>query len=150
MSYENDIPLTYQSSILEEKKSINQKFTQDGEEIKINLISFSNDDEESVELLLALIKDFDNMVDTYDLFNTLTVTKVINWFRRCLSGTALEDWDLIRTNTLANTQSAFKKSKLELIEETIDEDTPENILEFLKRTKMPKSMTVKKWIKRMC
>ena len=116
MSYESDIPLTYQSSILEEKKSITQKFTQDGKEIKINLLSFSNDGEESAELLLALVKDFDNMVDTYDLSKTLTVTRVIDRFRRCLSGTALEDWDLIRTNTSGDTQSAFKKSKFELIE----------------------------------
>lgn len=48
------------------------------------------------ELLLALINDFDNMVWTYDLFNALLVNKVIDWFRRCLLSTALDDWDAIQ------------------------------------------------------
>ena len=113
--------LTYQSLIVEEKKSITQKFTQDGKEIKINLFSFANDGDESAELLLALVKDFDNMVDTLYIFNTLTVKKVIDRFRRCLSGTALEDWDLIRAGTPATTQAAFKRCKFELIEEMIED-----------------------------
>ena len=73
----------------------------------MNLFQFSNDGDESIRLLLTLIKDFDNMVATYTLFTELTVTKVIDRFRRCFSGTALKDWDLIRDNTPGNAQAAF-------------------------------------------
>ena len=85
MTSDNEIPLLYESKILEREKKICQKFKKDGEEIKVNLFQFSNDGDKSIKLLLTLIKDFDNMVGTYGLFTELTVTKVIDCFRRCLS-----------------------------------------------------------------
>ena len=149
MASDSEIPLLYESKILEKEKKITQKFKKDGEEIKVNLYQFSNDGDESIELLLTLIKDFDNMVSTYGLFTELTVTKVIDRFRRCLSGTALEDWDLIRSTTPANTRDAFLACKFELIEEILDDEAVENQVQYLKRTKKPRSVEVKRWIKRM-
>ena len=110
-------PLAYESSILTSKRSVEQKFTADGENIKVPYFRFTNDKDESAELLLALIQDFDNTVTTYNLFNVLNVTKVIDRFRRCFGGTALQDWDLIRQITPANTQAAFCACKFELIRE---------------------------------
>ena len=78
MSFETLVPITYESSIGKKKKTIEQRFTANGEDVKIHLYEFSNDDGESAELLLALIQDFDNMVTTYDLFNVLNVTRVID------------------------------------------------------------------------
>ena len=78
---DNEIPLLFVSRIKETKKTVVQKFKKDGEDIKVLLHEFSNDGEESAELLLTLIKDFDSMVATYDLFNELTVTKVIDRFK---------------------------------------------------------------------
>ena len=149
MASDSEIPLLYESKILEKVKKITQKFKKDGEEIKVNLYQFSNDGDESIELLLTLIKDFDNMVSTYGLFTELTVTKVIDRFRRCLSGTALEDWDLIRSTTPANTRDAFLACKFELIEKILDDEAVENQVQYLKRTKKPRSVEVKRWIKRM-
>ena len=65
MTSDNEIPLLYESKILERDKKIFQKLTKDGEEIKVNLFQFSIDEDKSIELLLTLTKDFDNMVDTY-------------------------------------------------------------------------------------
>ena len=97
MSFEAYTPLVYETSELDiTKMSMTQKFTYNGEEIKVSLYQFSNAKKESAELLLALIQDFDNIVNTYDLLRTLDATRVIDRFRRCLSGTALQDWELIR------------------------------------------------------
>ena len=123
---DNEIPLLFVSRIKETKKKVVQKFKKDGEDIKVLLHEFSNDGEESAELLLTLIKDFDSMVATYDLFNELTVTKVIDRFKRCLSGTALEDWELIRLTTNANTRNDFLACKFELLQGVLDEDAVEN------------------------
>ena len=78
MSDENETPLLFETQIIGKEKKIEKKFTKDSDEIKVYLFEFTNDGEESVEVLLTLIKDFDNMVTTCDLFNELTVTKVIN------------------------------------------------------------------------
>ena len=78
MSNEIGIPISYESSIAGKERKVQQEFTKDGEKIKVSLFSFSNDGDKTTELLLALIKDFNNMVETYDLLNTLTVTKVID------------------------------------------------------------------------
>ena len=149
MTTEGNIPISYESSFLEKEKKVAQKFTKDGEEIRVSLYEFSNDGEQSAELLLALIQNFDNMVTTYDLFNTLSVTKVIDRFRRCLSGTALQDWDLIRQAAPNNTQANFLNCKFSLIEEVMDIDVAEDTINYLKRTKKPRDLCVKKWIKRM-
>ncbi len=114
-----------------------QKFTVNGEEIKVNLYEFSNDQSDSPELFLCLVKNFNNMVDTYSLFTVLTVTKVIDRFRRCLCGTAQEDWDLARTVHTANTKAAFKFCVYQMIEDLLDEDAITNTKQYLKRTKKP-------------
>ena len=132
-----EIPLTYDSNVLEKKKTAVQKFTVANEEIKVNMYEFSNDKEESAELFLCLVKDFLNMVKTYELFTVPTTAKVIDRFRRCLSGTALDDWDLTRDIHSANTRPAFKLCVHEIIEELLDEDAVINTKQYLKRTKKP-------------
>lgn len=121
MDPEEESHLTYESSIIGKEKKIVQKFTSGGEDIRVNVYGFSNEGDESPELFLSLVKDFDNLVATYSLFTTLTVTRVIDRFRRCLSGTALEDWDLIRGGTNnANTQAHFQGAKFEMMEEYLE------------------------------
>ena len=104
----------------------------------MSLFQFSNDGDESTELLLTLIKDFDNMIATYTLFTKLTVTRVINRLRQCLSGTAFEDRDLIRDTTSGNTQVSLLTCKFELTEEILDDEAVENQIHYLKRMKKPR------------
>ena len=131
------------------KRSVEQKFTANGEDVKVSYFRFTNDKDQSAELLLALIQDFDNTVPTYDLFNVLNVTRVIDRFRRCLGGTALQDWDLIRQTTPANTQVAFRNCKYELVREITSDNVVRDVKNYLKMTRKPKEWNVKTWLKRM-
>ena len=67
-----------------------------GKRSKSPLLNLSNDDDKTADLLLGLTQDFDNIVVTYNLFIMLNATRVIDWFRQCLSSTALKDWDQIK------------------------------------------------------
>ena len=75
MTINSEIPLLYESKILGKHKKLLQKFTKDGEKIKVNLLQFSNDGDESIELLLTLINNFDDMVATYTIFQQTNSNK---------------------------------------------------------------------------
>ena len=141
-SSEEEFPHTYKSNNVDKKKRVVQKFTAGQEELKIYLHKYSNDMRETAKHFLCLQKDFNNTVKTYDLFTALTPVKVINQFRRCLSCTAFDNWNSIRVNNSENTKDTYK-------EDLLDGDTVKNTKKYLERTKKPRSISVRNWIRRM-
>ena len=73
--------------------------------------------------------------------------KVIDRFRRCLSGTALDDWGLIRVTHSNNTEVAFRMSVFQMVDDLLDDDVVKNTKKYLKRTRKPRKMNVKSWEK---
>jgi len=68
------------------------KFTFDVKVIQVDIPIFY---EGCDEVYLITIRSFLIMIDEYDIFNSEHMQKLINQFRRCLAGYALNTWNAV-------------------------------------------------------
>ena len=142
-----DAPLKYVTAIDSDKVSkIKQEFKLANNEIvKLEIPKYNNEND---EYLLLTLREFNDMVTTYDLFTLLNAAKVYDRFRRCLGGDALDTWNSL---ILGNTKSAanFKTAQIELVETLIGDEAYDEQVGYLQDTRKPHDMEVHKWIQRM-
>ena len=143
----NDPTLKYNGTKdLEKVTSVKLQFTLVTKEI-IKL-SFSKYTDEVHEILLLLIREYKDMVETYDLFKLLTAEQVFDMFRRCLGGDALDTWNGIITPMTKN-KTNFDKAMLKMVEVLMGEDAGEEQLIYLRETKKPPELNVQAWLRKM-
>jgi len=142
-----DAPLKYVTAIDSDKVSkIKQEFKLANNEIvKLEIPKYNNEND---EYLLLTLREFNDMVTTYDLFTLLNAAKVYDRFRRCLGGDALDTWNSL---ILGNTKSAanFKTAQIELVETLIGDEAYDEQVGYLQDTRKPHDMEVHKWIQQM-
>jgi hypothetical protein len=115
---------------------------------KLNIFEDGNDKE-----FLKLVKEFQNYIDTYEIWNDEhTAYIVYKNFRRCLSGAARDLWD--QTNVLENADEerdelTFQTNVTELTSAILSDDALRNQKDYLKSTPKLEKVTVKQWINRL-
>ena len=139
-----DAPLRYSTVIDSDKiTTIKQEFKlSDGKVMDIEILKFNN---ESNEFLLLTLREFNNMVDTYDLFTLLNGAEVYDRFQRYLSRDALDTWNGLIAGKTKNT-THFKTAQLELAETLIGDEAHDDQIEYLQDTRKPRDMDVSTWI----
>ena len=147
MSDPYDAPLKYITVIDSDKVNlIKQEFKLSNDEIvKLEIPKYNNEND---ELLLLTLREFNDMVTTYDLFTLLDAAKVYDRFRRCLCGDALDTWNSLISGSTKN-KANFKTTQIELVETLIGDEAYDEQLEYLQDTRKPHDMKVHKWIQRM-
>jgi hypothetical protein len=147
---EKKVPMRYQILNSKESNSVELKYTDmDGsvDKTKWNVYEDGSDEE-----FLKLIKEFNNYVDTYGIWDdehaTLTIYKN---FRRCLAGAARELWDQINVidDDKARDELTFEEHLKELISMVLGEGAFCNQKEYVKKMPKPEKMTVKQWVNRI-
>ena len=114
-------------------KYITQKFEFHGDEVKVELTKYENQDGESVS-------NFWNMATTYKLFDQ-NMELLFDRFRRCLGGSARTDWDhIVEVETLS--KKKLSQCMVAMFARLLGEDASDNLKEYLERTKKTKSMKV--------
>jgi hypothetical protein len=122
----------------------------DNRTIKENMVVFEDGTPEEI---LKLVREFQNLVDTYDLWHvapTVARSAVIVYadFRRCLKGNAREIWDVIVGNQ-PRTAAQFQVQLKQLIKKHIGQNALQNQILYLETTKKPENMSVLQWINRI-
>jgi hypothetical protein len=87
------VPRRYQVQNPKETASVEFKYNVDGavEETKLSIYEDGSD-----EVFLKMIKEFQNNLDTYELWNDDNAARTVHrHFRRCLAGAARDLWDQI-------------------------------------------------------
>jgi hypothetical protein len=85
--------MRYKSKQSKTTTTVLLKFKINGKEEKVQLTVF---DEGPDEQFLKLIKEFKNLIETYDLWNGEgAAASVYRYFRRCITGSARDLWDRI-------------------------------------------------------
>jgi hypothetical protein len=115
---------------------------------KLNIFEDGNDKE-----FLKLVKEFQNYIDTYEIWNDEHAAYIVyKNFRRCLSGAARDLWD--QTNVLENADEerdelTFQTNVTELTSAILGNDALRNQKDYLKSTPKLEKVTVKQWINRL-
>ena len=145
--YQLRAPLKYHSKIkeLNREQPAVQKFRIDNEEIKIGILTFREGDEEQY---LRTIREFGDMVTTYNLWANENAQRVYSRFRRCFLGDSLDTWVETIEGMDLNQQkiSLLVSNMTEII---LREGAAEDQIEYLRTTKKPKDLTSKNWIRRL-
>ena len=125
-------------------KFTTQKFKFHGEEVKVELPRY---EDQHGEVFIKLVSDFWNMATTYKLFDG-NMELLFDRFRRCLGGSARTDWDhIVEGETLSKNKMA--QCLVAMFARILGEDACENLKEYLERTKKPKTMKVRQWVRRV-
>jgi hypothetical protein len=101
---------------------------------------------------LKLIKEFKNLIFTYDLWNKPDGSELLyRYFRRCIAGSARDLWDQVNKieEDEERDELTFETHLWELTTEIIEEDAYQSQKDYLKKTHKPHKMPVKQWISRM-
>ena len=108
----------------------------------------------SDEEFLKLVKEFNNYVQTYNIWNAQNQNAahtVYKNFCRCLAGAARDRWDLV--NVLEEEEHrdeiTFQYHVRELTTAILGNDALRNQKDYLKNTPKPDNMSVKQWINRL-
>ena len=86
--------------------------------VKLEIPKYNNEND---ELLLLTLQEFNDIVNTYDIFTHLDTAKVYDRFQRCLCGDTLDTWNSLisgSTKTMAN----FKTAQTKLAETLIGDE----------------------------
>ena len=125
-------------------KYVTQKFKFHGDEVKVELPRYENQDG---EVFIKLVSDFWNMAETYKLFDQ-NMELLFDRFRRCLGGSARTDWDHIVENEVLS-KKKLSQCLVAMFVRLLGEDACENLKEYMERTKKPKTMKVRQWVRRV-
>jgi hypothetical protein len=144
------VPMRYRIRNSKDANSVELKYTDmDGsvDKTKLNVYEDGSDEE-----FLKLIKEFNNYVDTYDIWDDEHAAHTIyKNFRHCLAGAARDLWDQINVveEDQARDELTFQEHLKELIDAVLGEGALHNQKEYLKKTPKPEKITVKQWINRI-
>ncbi len=101
------------------------------------------------EEILKLVKEFKNLIDTYNLWRNGTVAEftatIYADFRCCLRGNARDMWDIIISNQ-PRTAAQFQVQLKKLIKKHIGQTALQNQVLYLEMTRKPENMLVLQWI----
>ena len=125
-------------------KYTTQKFKFHGEEVKVELPKYEDQDG---KVFIKLVSDFWNMATTYKLFDQ-NMELLFDRFRRCLGRSARTDWDHVVENETLSKQK-LSQCIVSMFVRLLGEDTSVNLREYLERTKKPKTMKVRQWVRRI-
>ena len=139
------VPLKYHEEKGEKRETVTFQVTIAGEKI---IESIEVYEEGNNEQLLRTVRDFKNFVDTYDLFTELNETSVYAKFRRVLKGDAKDTWDeLIHGETLS--EANFDTHLADLVTDELGTEAFKYQIKYLRKTKKPRNLTLKSWMKRV-
>ena len=102
----------------------------------------------SSEEFLKLIKEFKNIVETYNLWGGVPAEAaaiIYSDFRRCLKGNARDSWDDLIAGTNKN-RTNFNDALKRFIKNHIGQNALQNQVYYLETTKKPESLSVMQWI----
>jgi hypothetical protein len=141
--------MRYQIRNTKETNSVEFKYNVDGsvEKTKMNIYEDGNDEE-----YLKLIKEFQNYIDTYGIWDEENAARIIyRNFRRCLAGAARDLWDQVNVleDDVERDELTFNNHLKELTSTILGEDALRNQKDYLKSTPKPEKMSVKQWINRI-
>jgi hypothetical protein len=151
-SNDKKVPMRYQTRNSKDTRSVEFKYTIDGtvEKTSMSVYEDGNDEE-----FLKLLKEFQNYVITYDIWEEEHAARTIyRNFRRCLAGAARDLWDQIIINLAEEedqdgNEETFTEHVQELTSAILGEDALRNQKDYLKNTPKPEKMSVKQWVNRM-
>ena len=143
------VPMRYQARNSKETRSVEFKYTIDGtvEKTSMNVYEDNNDEE-----FLKLMKEFQNYVSTYSIWEEENAARTIyRNFRRCLAGAARDLWDQINVvdDDEERDELTFENHVRELTRAILGEDALQNQKDYLKSTPKPEKMSVKQWVNRI-
>jgi hypothetical protein len=148
------VPMRYQIRNSKETRSVEFKYTIDGtvEKTSMSVYEDGNDEE-----FLKLLKEFQNYVNTYDIWEGENAARTIyRNFRRCLAGAARDLWDQIivilneeEEENQDGNEETFAEHVQELTSAILGEDALRNQKDYLKSTPKPEKMSVKQWVNRI-
>ena len=139
------VPLKYHEEKGEKRETVTFQVTIAGEKI---IESIEVYEEGNNEQLLRIVRDFKNFVDTYDLFTELNETSVYAKFRRVLKEDTKDTWDeLIHGETLS--EANFDTHLVDLDTDELGTEAFKDQVKYLRKTKKPRSLTLKNWMKRV-
>jgi hypothetical protein len=85
------VPMWYQAQNSKETNSVEFKFTVDG---TVEMTKLSIYEDGSDEAILKMIKEFQNYIETYNLWDEDNAARTVcRNFRRCLAGATRDQWD---------------------------------------------------------
>jgi hypothetical protein len=143
------VPMKYQIRKAKEANTVELEYTGiDGtvDKTKLNIFEDGNDEE-----YLQLIREFQNHVATYEIWNDEHAAyTVYKNFRRCLAGATRDLWDQILENAEENRDElTFQEQLVELTSMVLGSNAFRNQKEYLKNTPKPENMSVKQWLNRL-
>ena len=139
------VPLKYHEEKGEKRESVTFQVTIATEKIKESVEVY---EEGNNEQLLRTVRDFKNFVDTHDLFAELKETSVYAKFRRVLKGDTKDSWDEL-INGETKSQTNFDTHLADLVTDEIGTEAFKYQVKYLRKTKKPKNVTLKCWMKRV-
>jgi len=146
------VPMRYQPRSSKETSSVEFKHEIDGntEKTKLNIYEDGYDED-----FLKLIKEFQNYIETYGIWNqenANAANTVYRNFRRCLAGATRDLWDqinVVEEEDGTRDEMTFWDHLRELTSAVLGEDALRNQKEYLKNTPKPENMSVKQWVNRI-
>jgi len=145
-------PLTYQKTVIQSGE-IEVKLEIGERVIKETFNIYNGTNEES---LLVLLKEFNNMVSSNELWDNLAPKAIFYEFRRCLRDESRDSWDSIIEDQESDgdeeewmTKEGFNAVLQTFVENTLTEGAGTRQKQYLRCTLKPRNMTVKNWITRV-
>jgi hypothetical protein len=138
------VPMKYGMKTTKTLKTIELKLDIDERSEKVKLPVFEDGSDEQ---FFKLVKEFQNMTSTYELWEQDNGTRTVyRSFRRCLGGSARDLWDQVIENEeeeMVRDELTFENHLWELTKEIVGLDAYRNQKEYLKRTGKPDGLSVK-------
>jgi hypothetical protein len=144
------VPMKYQIRKAKEASTVELKYTgidNTVDKTRFNIFEDGNDEE-----YLKLIKEFQNHVNTYEIWNDEHAAYIVyKNFRRCLAGATRDLWDQILENAEEDQRDelTFQTQLAELTSTVLGNDALRNQKDYLKNTPKPENMSVKQWLNRL-
>jgi hypothetical protein len=145
---DKNVPMKYEMKQTKMTTPVVLKFEINGKEEKVQLTVFEEGPDKQ---FLKLIKEFKNLIDTYDLWNAQEGAALIyRYFRRCITVSARDLWDRISEEEgEERDELTFETHLWELTSEILGADACQLQKDYLKKTHKPDKMSVKQWVSRM-
>jgi hypothetical protein len=143
------VPMRYQVSNSKDPNTVELKYTErDGavDKTKLNIFEDGSDEE-----FLKLVKEFQNHVDTYRIWeDEHAAHSIYKNFRRCLAGSARDLWDqIIDDGQEERDELVYGEHLIEFTKEVSGNGAVRNQKKYLTTTSKPEKMSVKQWISRI-
>ena len=138
---EFDVPMTYGRDISEESYDHHKIEFQKNTKTKVKLSFPIYEDQDNLEILFKLIREFQAAIDRYTLWDKVGEESVYDYFQQCLAGDAKDAWYTVVTD---EDKDSWETNLEELVDTLIGEEAYEAQLDYLKDTKKPAKMPERK------